>query len=211
MTVSIDLVVFDMDDVLAHLNREHRLALLSSMTGKSPAFLYERIWASDFENAAERGAYPTGAEYLAEFNRRIDGNLTRAQWMHARGEAMTVNRDVLELAVRVQRRTPIAMLTNNGSLLLESLPDIFPDAHRLFGERAHASFQFGARKPEAAVFERLLARYSVPPERALFIDDHLDFVGGSRAVGMQAIQYTSPVDLRGRLAALGVLAPAAES
>src|SRR5262245_28918369 len=46
---SIELVVFDLDGVLAALDRERRLALLAEMTGKAPAFLHQAIWASDFE------------------------------------------------------------------------------------------------------------------------------------------------------------------
>jgi FMN phosphatase YigB (HAD superfamily) len=139
MPCEIEMVVFDMDGVLADLDRARRLALLAEMTGKDQAFLQAAIWDSDFEPNAELGAYPTGAEYLAEFNRRTHSNLRRAQWVRARREAMIVDADTLALARRLRERCKIAMLTNNGSLLYESIPEIMPDVYRVFGDRAHAS------------------------------------------------------------------------
>jgi putative hydrolase of the HAD superfamily len=199
----IDLVVFDMDGVLAHLDRPRRLELLSEMTGKDPAFLQAAI-LSEFESSAEAGAYPTGAEYLAEFNRRAQSSLTREQWVRARREAMTPDVDTLRIAQALGEHCNIAMLTNNGSLLRESLPEILPDVHRVFGDRAHVSCQFNARKPQPQVFERLLSRYDTPAARAVFIDDTGEYVAGARQVGMHGIVYAGPADLQARLRDLGL-------
>jgi len=204
MPCEIDLVVFDMDGVLADLDRARRLELLSGMTGKDPAFLHAAIWASEFEPSAEAGAYPIGTEYLAEFNRRTQCALSREQWVGARRDAMTLNAHTLRIAQALRGQCEIAMLTNNGSLLHESLPELLPDVHRVFGERAHASFQFNARKPQPQVFERLLARYAVSAARSVFIDDDEEYVAAARAVGMHAFRYEGPVDLQRRLRGLGL-------
>jgi HAD superfamily hydrolase (TIGR01509 family) len=204
MPSRLDLIVFDMDGVLANLDRPRRLALLSGMTGKDPAFLQAAIWDSDFERAAEAGAYPTGAEYLAELNRRTHSRLSRAQWVQARRDAMTIDARMVAIAEALQGRCGIAVLTNNGSLLLESLPEVAPEIHRVFGARAHASFQFAARKPQPEVFARLLARYGVAATRALFIDDEEAFVAGARRVGMHGIRHTGPRPLLDGLAAFGL-------
>jgi HAD superfamily hydrolase (TIGR01509 family) len=202
---SVDLVVFDMDGVLAHLDRERRLTILANITDKPTRLLHERIWASDFEESAEAGSYPTGEEYLAEFNRRIGCSVTREQWVRARREAMTQVPETLRIAEEIHARIPIALLTNNGSLLREALPEIVPDVFRVFGARAHASCDFQARKPTRAVFERMLARYVVEPSRALLIDDSAEYIEGARAAGLQTIRYIDPKDLRTRLAQFDVL------
>jgi glucose-1-phosphatase len=209
MACDIALVVFDMDGVLAHLDRARRLELMSQMTGKDPAFLHAAIWASEFEPSAEAGAYPTGAEYLAEVNRRTQCNLTREQWVHARREAMTTIPETLQIAQAVREHCPIAMLTNNGSLLHESLAEIVPDVARVFGERAHCTFQFNARKPQVQVFERLLAHYRTPAARAVFIDDSDEYLAGARQAGMRCVLYTDPTELRQQLSELGL--PASSS
>lgn len=208
MQSAIDLVVFDMDGVLAELDRARRLALLAELTGKDPAFLQAAIWDSDFEPAAEIGAYPTGAEYLAELNRRTQSNLSREQWVRARREAMRVHAETLQIARELREQCGIALLTNNGSLLYEALPEIAPELCAVFGEHAHASFQFNARKPMPEVFTRLLDRHGVTPARAVFTDDCEEFVAGARSAGLHGIHFTGAVELRARLRALGLaLAP----
>jgi len=200
----IELVIFDMDGVLAKLDRPKRLALLSEMTGRTPAFLQAAIWDSSFEPGAEVGACATGEEYLAEWNRRAGCALTRAQWARARREAMTPDPDALAIADTIQRHCRIAMLTNNGALLYEELPAIFPEAFRIFAGGAHASFQFRARKPDPAVYARLLARYGVAPERAVVADDDPAYVAGARRAGLHGIDYTGAAELRRRLRGLGI-------
>ena len=78
---------------------------------------------------------------------------------------------MLKLLRDVGARTDVALLTNNGALLLEALPELVPEVCALIPGRMHASCEFGARKPEPEVFRRLVARHGVAPERALFIDD----------------------------------------
>lgn len=199
----IDLVIFDLDDVLAGLDRARRLQWLAGATGKPPDHFNATIWHSDFEPSAEAGAYPTGAEYLAEFNRRSGCQLTRAQWVEARRQAMTLIPGTLAIARELGRRVRLALLTNNGALLRESLPDLVPEVCAVFGDACHASCEFQARKPEPRVYERLVGRYGVEPGRALMIDDEPMNVRGALEAGLHALRFQGPVRLRAGLAAYG--------
>jgi 2-haloacid dehalogenase len=64
-------------------------------------------------------------------------------------------------------------------------------------------------KPDAAIFRCLLDAYGLAPAATVFIDDNAANVEGARAVGMQAIRFTSPDALEGELISLGVLDPTA--
>ncbi|MBK7783077.1 MAG: HAD family phosphatase [Gemmatimonadales bacterium] len=182
-------LIFDLDGVLLDFHPERRLARLATMTGLAPAFLQAAIWDADFERAAEAGAWPTGAAYLAEFNARIGMTVSREQWIAARREAMTPRAAVIGYLRRLKERVPLALLTNNGALLLEALPQLCGDVTDLFGDRLHASFQFGARKPDPAVYQRLLARHGVPPSAALMVDDDARNVAGAVAAGLAGYRY----------------------
>jgi putative hydrolase of the HAD superfamily len=198
------LVIFDLDDVLAALDRPRRLRWLAEATGKPPEHFDATIWHSDFEPGAEAGGWPTGAAYLAEFNRRSGCALTREQWIQARRQAMTLDRDTLAIALELRRRTRIALLTNNGALLKEGLPELAPEVWAVFGEGCHGSFEFQARKPEPRVYLRLLARYGVAPAQALMIDDGPGNVQGARNAGLHALLFRGATGLREDLAALGL-------
>ena len=182
-------LVFDLDGVLLDFHPERRLARLAAITGLTPAFLQAAIWDSDFERSAEAGAWPDGEAYLAAFNARIGVAVTREQWIAARREAMTPRAAVIGYLRRLRERVPLALLTNNGALLLEALPQLCGDVTELFGERLHASFQFGARKPDPAVYQRLLARHGVPPAAALMIDDDARNVAGAVQAGLAGYRY----------------------
>ena len=117
---------------------------------------------------------------------------------------MSVDPEALALANQLRECCKIAMLTNNGSLLYESLPEIVPDVYRVFGDRAHASFQFGARKPQVEVFTSLLARYGATPARSVYVDDSEEFVVGARAAGLHGICYVGMAELRRSLRELGL-------
>lgn len=200
-----DLVIFDLDDTLIEFRRETRLAALATITGLSESHIHDAIWGSDFEWAAERGAYSTGDEYLRAFNARIGATLTRAQWVAARGAGMRIRPRMLELLAEVRARTAVALLTNNGALLRESLPELVPEICALMTERRHASHEFGARKPEPEVFTRLLKRYGVAPARALFIDDDAEYVAGAEAAGLQTVRYLDETQVRAELVRRSVI------
>jgi len=199
----IELVVFDMDGVLAHLDHEKRLAMLSALTGKDAAFIQDAIYTSGFEHIAEAGAYPTGAEYLAEYNRRIGSALTREQWIAARKSAMTPIQATFDIVRQLKGRVPLATLTNNGSLLRQSIALILPAAAELFGASFHASYEFEARKPDPIVFDRLARHYGVANDRVLFIDDMADYIEGAKHTGFNTILFTTPHRLAVQLAEFG--------
>jgi putative hydrolase of the HAD superfamily len=118
---------------------------------------------------------------------------------------MTPIAGTFEIARRLQRDTAIATLTNNGSLLKESIAEILPAAAELFGSAFHASFEFGARKPEPQVFTRMAEHCAVPPARILFVDDDAASIAGARSAGLQARLFRSPEDLAAQLRAFGLL------
>lgn len=204
LSSKIELIVFDMDGVLYHLDRARRLELLAELTDLDPDRIDELTYGSAFETAAEAGAYPTGSEYLAEFNRRLDADLSRGRWIGIRREVMTPIPEVLDLVENLAGDHTVALLTNNVSLIQESLEDLAPEVVRIFGANAHTSSRFGARKPEPEVFERLLAHHDTDPSAAVFIDDNPKAVAGARLAGMNAIHFTTTTALKAQLRQLGI-------
>lgn len=60
-------------------------------------------------------------------------------------------------------------------------------------------------KPDRRIYDLILNRYQINPKEALFIDDSLKNVDGAKAVGLHAVQFISPEQLRKDLEQLGVL------
>lgn len=63
----------------------------------------------------------------------------------------------------------------------------------------------GVAKPDPRVFELLLERFHLDPSRTLFVDDSRVNVEAARCVGLRAVQFESPEQLRAALQDAGLL------
>jgi len=197
-------VIFDMDGVLCRYHFEKRLARLAEMTGVAAERIDEVIWKQGFDEEGDAGRYTAG-EYLRLFCERIGAALTTEQWLEARAIAIEPDREVLELARRVKRAANIALLTNNGPLLQESIARVFPEIEEIFGAHAHFSCEFGVCKPDPRVFLRLVDGLRVAPGEALFIDDNAAYIHGAATAGLRTHRFRSAPQLRLELETYGLL------
>lgn len=106
------------------------------------------------------------------------------------------------MARQVRRYLPTGLLTNNPPLLREALPHYLPAIEQQF-DPIIFSYQYGACKPNLALYRAVASRLDAAPHQLLLIDDALPNVQGARAAGWQAIHYTHPVALREVLTPFG--------
>ena len=191
-----ELVIFDLDDVLYNYDFDWRLEQFA-LAAKKPVSKIKELWIdSGWEAAAEAGKYKNGADYLLEFNRLIDAKISLDEWVNLRKAALNPNLPNLELAKALKEKSvKIAILTNNGALLGETINSVAPELRSIFGENIHCSSQFDEAKPNPEVYRRICEYYAVSPSKALFVDDKLENIIGARKIGMKAIQYTKGIDL----------------
>ena len=200
---AIELVIFDMDDVLCRYDVPHRLERLAALSGRTADEIRAAIWDSGFEAASDAGEIDAET-YLAGFGARLGVPFERRHWVEARRGAMTPDPAMLELVAAVRRSTSVALLTNNGFLTKATIDDLFPELPPLFGDTLFVSAEFGTRKPDPAVFRRLVDRLGVRPEATLMVDDKAQNVAGAEAAGLCGHRFDGIAALLDRLAALGV-------
>ncbi|GAB2461898.1 putative hydrolase of the HAD superfamily [Conyzicola lurida] len=186
------LFIFDMDDVLYDYDWRARMAGMTRMTGLSLEELRERWWTAEGEFAAEAGGFATGADYLAALRAALGCDVDEAEWVRVRGDAMTVRPGSIAAVRRAAELGQVTLLTNNGVLLGAHLPTVAPELVDLFGDHLFTSSDYGARKPDPLVYERVLESYGVPAERAFFADDMPENIEGAASVGITAHLYESP-------------------
>ena len=203
--IRLELIIFDMDEVLCRYDRPLRLRRLAGISSRTPEEIFAAIWESGFEASSEAGAMNADA-YLAGFAERVGYPLSRAQWVEARRLAMTPCPDVLALVAGIKQSVPVAVLTNNGFLTKETIGGLFPELPPLFGANLLFSAEFGARKPDPDIYRRLLAKIGVGPEAALMIDDDPTNVAGAEATGLHGHVFDGCAGLVHRLASFGVRA-----
>ena len=194
--MAVEIAIFDLDDVLCRYDLGRRLRVLSQVSGKTPRDIRAALWDSGFEDAADAGHYQTAGEYLGEFGRRLGHPISRDQWIEARRSAISPWPGPLALLREVALRRRVALFTNNGPLMKESLREIFPEAAEIFGESCYFSYEFRVKKPDPECYRRLMAHLGVDPASAWFTDDKKSNVDGARIAGLQTHHFVSEAQLR---------------
>lgn len=186
------LFIFDMDDVLYDYDWRQRMAGMTDMTGLSLDELRERWWTDEGEWAAEAGGFATGTEYLVALEAALGCAIDETEWVRVRGAAMTVRPESLAAVRRAAEFGQVTLLTNNGALMARHLRALAPELVDIFGDHLLTTSEYGARKPNPVVFERVLESYGVAADRAFFADDMPENVEGAASVGITAHLYSTP-------------------
>jgi 2-haloacid dehalogenase len=98
--------------------------------------------------------------------------------------------------------TRLLALTNWSS-------ETFPVARATFGfldlfEGIVVSGDEGVAKPDAVLFRTLIDRYALVPRETVFIDDSAANVEAAAQIGLVAVRFTDPEQLRADLSRLGL-------
>ena len=101
------------------------------------------------------------------------------------------------------RRQKLALLSNTDPLHSNHMESHFPFI-RHFPVRVY-SCRVGASKPSPAIYRAALEALNVQPNEALYIDDIGDFASAAKQLGLDAIQFESPEQLRDQLSRRGLL------
>jgi len=200
----ISLVLFDMDNVLCDYQRDIRLARLSELTGHPADYIEQKIFESGFEDDCDKDRDDIDG-IVDDINSILGTHLTFEDLMDARGRSMTPDHAVLDLAIAVSNVTKCAMLTQNGALLHKALPAIFPQVQTVFVDRIFFSYQFGAIKTDAALYDRVLAKLDGVPATTLFIDDDASFVACAAEAGLRTHHFQNAGKLASELREMGLL------
>jgi len=62
----------------------------------------------------------------------------------------------------------------------------------------------GVAKPDQQIFEILLERHQLDPRRTAFIDDSPRNIAAAQALGIEAVPFVSPAELRDDLRRYGI-------
>lgn len=184
MPPPLDCLLLDFDGVLANYVRHLRVRHLADACGRTPAQVHAALFDSGLEQQFDSGLDSTA--YLQQLGSALRVPISVAQWQHARIAASPPQAGVVERVQRIALTLPIAILTNNGALMAQTIPRILPSLAPMLDGRILCSGALGGRKPDPAVFLRAVELLGVRPSRTLFVDDLFVNVRGAREAGLHA-------------------------
>jgi putative hydrolase of the HAD superfamily len=195
-------VVFDYGIVLTGPPDAEAWAAMLRITGLPEERFQSLYWANRI--ALDEGKL-TGIGYWQKLLREAGQPLDYAEDL-SRWDALlwTVENPVMvawQVAVK-ERGLLTAILSNISDNVLESVEHEFGWIHRF--DVLVWSYQLGVVKPDPTIYRYTLDKLGTQPEETLFIDDKRPNVEAARALGMQAIEYSSVERLREELIARGL-------
>lgn len=203
----IDLVLFDLDDVLVDYSHEVRCRTLGARVGREMMAVHDALFGSGLELRADLGRIDTDG-VARTLSATLGTPVSVADCVAARAASMTPRRPLVALVEALAARHRLAVLTNNGLMVRDHFATLCPPFAAFFAGTVHCSAMYGTSKPDPAIFERCADALGTVPERVLFIDDKAENAAGARRAGMLGHHYRDAPTLRTHLIDLGLLEPA---
>jgi putative hydrolase of the HAD superfamily len=196
-------VIFDYGEVISFSQSAADRAVIARLAGVPDDD--QRFWAAYF---AHRDGLDQGKDGVAAYWRAIAADLG-TEWDEARVHELwaadfrswlSVNPAVIEVLTDLRAGgTRLALLSNAG-------PDYGSYfRHGPLGDffaGVYVSGELGLLKPEAAIFEHVLADLEITAESAVFTDNRASNVAGAEALGVTGHVFTSAPELRAFLMSL---------
>jgi glucose-1-phosphatase len=194
---------FDLGKVLVNFTVERMVAQVGAAAGigedEVRAALFDAGMMREHETGrlSERQLYEA---FCAAIGRRPNYDALAV----AVGEIFDLNLPILPLVAQLrQAGSAMGILSNTGPTHWEYCLRHYRIVAEAFDVRA-LSYRIGAIKPEAAIFHAAAELAGVRPEEIFFVDDIAEHVTGARAVGFDAVQYTTTAALATELRRRGV-------
>ncbi|WP_313345809.1 HAD-IA family hydrolase [Stenotrophomonas sp.] len=184
MPVALDCLLLDFDGVLVNYARHLRVRHLAAACGRTPAEVHAALFDSGLEQEHDAGL--DSAVYLQRLGDALGVPVSVAQWQQARIAASPPQEGVIERVQQIARTLPIAILTNNGGLMAQTIPRILPSLAPMLAGRILCSGELGGRKPDPAIYLQAIERLGARPGHTLFVDDLFVNVRGARQAGLHA-------------------------
>ncbi|MBN1541868.1 HAD family phosphatase [candidate division KSB1 bacterium] len=200
---SIDLIFFDLGNVLVHVDMErfvHRMAEFLGLSEKDFIRAMQDIPSAyaDFEcgKISAQQFYRRFADYSTDST----GSFNRFVEIYT--DIFDPNTELMQACKTLRTQLRLSIISNTDELHFEriyrdySLGDLF--------ETPITSFETGFRKPDPAIYTHALNRVGLLPQQTLFIDDRPENVEAARQLGMQALVFTDNARLENDLKPVGL-------
>jgi epoxide hydrolase-like predicted phosphatase len=187
-------IYFDIGGVLLRTEDRAPRTRLAVRLGMTYEALGELVFWGDNGRKAQLGEI-TAEQQWAYVCQQVNWPLT--SWRNLEAEFFTgdrVDSEIVDYIRSLHGRYKTGVISN---ALSDARASIDSKWHMMDAfDVITISAEVGVMKPDARIFQIALQSLGVQPAEAVFVDDFLHNVEGARAVGMHAIQFRSPEQVR---------------
>jgi len=196
-------IIFDIGRVLVRVDVARAMQSLAQGISLSPQEIWTAIEKDPRWQDWQEGRI-SPRDWHLHLQQRLGGSLTFEQFTEAWNR--TLDPQPMQddsLFESLHKNFRLGLLSNTDSLHVAHLEATF-DFFRYFPKPARTySCSVGASKPSPLIFRNALKSLRSKAESTLFVDDIEAYVSAARALGMQAVRYENPAQLRADLTRFG--------
>ncbi len=194
---------FDLGMVLLEFSVERMLRQMAAVTGVGPEALKEILFDRGLMQQYETGAI-SSREFYELYCGRTGARPDYDVLCLAGSDIFSLNVPMLPIVAQLrQAGYRLGILSNTCECHWQHCIEKYRFVAECF--EVHAlSFRIGAVKPEAAVYRAAAELAGCRPEEIFFVDDIPGHVEGAKAVGIDAIVYTSAAQVAAELRSRGL-------
>lgn len=187
MVENIKAIIWDMGGVILRTNGEDSRRELANEFHVSTDFLYKLVFDSPSAEKATVGLiseidhWNTVADTLGIPRERIQ-ELQDRFWAQD-----IIDKELVQFIKKLKQNYKTGLLSNAWSGARQALYQ--RNDWDLVFHYSMFSYEVRMRKPDAQIFERILALMDVTAGEAIFVDDLLENINGANAIGINGIQY----------------------
>ena len=193
---------FDMGNVLVFFSHEKMCQNVSELAGITIDKVREILIEEGLQWKIERGEI-SEEEFHLSFQQSAGTEVGFEQLKHATADIFELNESIVPLLDELKALgVRLVLLSNTSVTHLRFIQQNFDVLERF--DALTTSFQAGALKPDAAIYEDALSKAECEASECFFTDDIEKYVMAAREFGINAEVYTDTGITRQVLSALGV-------
>lgn len=198
-----EFLYFDLGKVLLNFDVEQMFRQMGEVAGIDPARVRAVVFEDGLQRQYEMGQI-SGREFYDAFCRQTGTQPDYDALSRAGSEIFDLNLSMLPVVAQIsQAGYRMGILSNTCEGHWEHCCKRFQIVAEAFSEHA-LSYRIKAAKPNAAIFQAAAELAGLEPEEVFFVDDAPEHVAGAKAVGFDAVQYTSTPELVAELRKRGI-------
>jgi putative hydrolase of the HAD superfamily len=200
----IEFLYFDLGNVLLHFDHQLACRQMGEVAGVPAEKVWDVVFAGDLEERYESGVVDDRAFY-EEFCKATGTRPDFERLLSAGSEIFQQNLSIIPIISQLDGAGyRMGILSNtcpaHWAYCAQGRYALIQKAFDIFA----LSYELGACKPDAKIFQRAAELAGVPPERIFYVDDLEGHVAAARKVGFDAVQYTSARKLAADLRQRGI-------
>lgn len=200
--INIELVAFDLGNVLCDVDEMSASKKLASISGLSLEATHQIAFGKRQKLLFESGKM-SFKEHIEIAIKKLGISMSNSQFTEIYDSVLIPSFDMFPLVRKLERTCRIALVSNTSEPHWKSARQFLPFSSRLYP--VILSYSVHAMKPDPAFYDALLKRSSVSADRILFIDDLGVNVAAAKYAGIHGHRFTTRANLESELTKLGLI------